>query len=153
VLIAAKVLQNLAPFFFDSRKMGQSLVRWSVLLPMIHAVRRFNCVQASATTTTTTGWAASLAVLIESLIEGPRVSFLRGCSKNFLPIFWQPTAVKITVVYWFGIASLCHCSEVLELCRALILSSAAQAYGNAGPQTCLTSQTVHRALTLFWAAL
>jgi hypothetical protein len=39
------------------------------------------------------------------------------------------------VLVW-GSFSGCRCSGVLELHRALIVSSAAQAYGNARPQTC-----------------
>jgi hypothetical protein len=71
---------------------------------MIHAVRRSNCVWASVVTTV--HWATSLAVLIESLIGGPQVSFLRRCSKIFLLIFWWPAVIRINVVYWFGVASL-----------------------------------------------
>jgi hypothetical protein len=43
---------------------------------MVHAVRRFDCVRASASTAATTPCTASLGVLIESLVEGPRVCLL-----------------------------------------------------------------------------
>jgi hypothetical protein len=65
------------------------------------------------------GLATSLAVLIESLIKGPWVSFLWGCCKKILKIFWWPAAIRINDVYWFGVASL--------------ISSIAQAYRNARP--------------------
>jgi hypothetical protein len=70
---------------------------------MIHTVQRFDCVRASAVNAALVRWAASLAVLTESLIGGPWVSFLRRCFKNFLPIFWWPIAIKINVVHWFGV--------------------------------------------------
>jgi hypothetical protein len=83
---------------------------------MIYAVQWFDCVQASAVIATTTHWATSLAVLVESLIEGPPISFLWSCSK----------------LVWGSFVG-CRCSKVLELHRVLILSSTAQAYRNVGP--------------------
>jgi hypothetical protein len=62
-------------------------------------------------------WAASLAVLIEALIEGLRVSFLRRCSKKFLPIFWgrgRSHQNQCCVLVWGSFAGY-HCSGVLEL--------------------------------------
>jgi hypothetical protein len=50
---------------------------------MIHAVRGFDRVWASATIVATVGWAASLVVLIESLIRGLGFLFCRGDAKNF----------------------------------------------------------------------
>jgi hypothetical protein len=37
----------------------------------VHAVRRFDCVRALTSTAATAHWAASLGVLIESLVKGP----------------------------------------------------------------------------------
>jgi hypothetical protein len=53
---------------------------------MVHAVQRFDCVRASTTTVTTVHWAASLAVLIEYLIRGPRMCLLQRCPKILLLI-------------------------------------------------------------------
>jgi hypothetical protein len=73
---------------------------------MIHVVQRFHCVRASVTTVAMVGWATSLAVLIKSSIGRPHVSFLRGCSKKFLLVFWWPVAIRVNDVYWFGVALL-----------------------------------------------
>jgi hypothetical protein len=57
-------------------------------------------------TTTMARRAASLVVLAESLVGGPRVCFLQGCPKNLFPILWWSTTVRINVVHWLGIVAL-----------------------------------------------
>jgi hypothetical protein len=61
-----KVLRNLAPFF--SLILGKWGSLWCGGQFHYHDTWRFDCVQALAVTATTVHWAASLAVLIESLI-------------------------------------------------------------------------------------
>jgi hypothetical protein len=69
-----------------------------------HAVRRSKCEQALDAIAI---WCAtSLAILGESLVEGSLVSFLRGCLKVLLPIFWWPAAIRINFVHQLGVASL-----------------------------------------------
>jgi hypothetical protein len=60
---------------------------------MVLAVRRFECVGASAVTSGPIWHAASLAALHESLVGGSLMSFLQRCSKILLPIFWRPTTI------------------------------------------------------------
>jgi hypothetical protein len=40
---------------------------------------------------------------VSALSEWGMTSFLRRCSKILLPIFWWPAAIRINVVYWFGV--------------------------------------------------
>jgi hypothetical protein len=54
---------------------------------MEHVVRRFEYVRASAVTSTLICCIASLAALHEYLVRGPRISFLRRCSKVLFKVF------------------------------------------------------------------
>jgi hypothetical protein len=76
------------------------------LVVVKHIVQRSECVWASATTTTAIWCAASLIVLSESLIGGPRVSFLQRWPKILLPILWWPTTIKINAMHQLGVAVL-----------------------------------------------
>jgi hypothetical protein len=67
---------------------------------MKHAIQGSNWVRASGMTAAAIWCAASLAMLIESLIEGSWVSFVWDCPKILLPILRWPTAVRIDVVHW-----------------------------------------------------
>jgi hypothetical protein len=73
---------------------------------VLHAIRRFDCVRASATTTAIVRWATSLVVLMESLIEGPQMCLLRRCPKILLPILRWAVAIRINVMHWLGVAAL-----------------------------------------------
>jgi hypothetical protein len=53
---------------------------------VVHALRGFHCVWASATTAATIWGSSSLVVCGGSLIEGPWVSFLWRLSKILLPV-------------------------------------------------------------------
>jgi hypothetical protein len=79
-------------------------------------------------------WATSVAVLIDSLIRGPQVSFLWRCSEILLPIFWWPVAIRINVMHWLWVPSLivvvarswsfirlCHFPLLLKLVKMLDL--------------------------------
>jgi hypothetical protein len=101
---------------------------------MVHAVWRFDYVWASAPTTTVVQWAASLAVLVESLLGG--LPFLWGCPEFF------PNSPEVHsrqnqcyALAWGSYAGFC-CSEVLGPCLALKLSSTGQVCKNAESRTC-----------------
>jgi hypothetical protein len=73
---------------------------------VVHAIQRFNCIRASATTTAPSRRAASLVVLIDSLVKGPCVCLLRGCPIILLPILRCSTTARINDVDWLGVAML-----------------------------------------------
>jgi hypothetical protein len=73
---------------------------------VVHVVRRFDYATAPTTTAVTARTTAFLAVLVESLVGGPRVCLLRGCPINPFPILWLSTTVRINVVHWLGIDAL-----------------------------------------------
>jgi hypothetical protein len=99
VWIAVKAVQNLALSFFSTQE------KWAIFdavvdfTAMEHAIWRFECVKASATTSTTIWCSAYLAALHESLIEVSWISFSRRCSKVLLLVFWWRTTIRINTAY------------------------------------------------------
>jgi hypothetical protein len=89
-------------FSFRLKKNGAIFGAVVLFAAMVHAVQRFECVRVSAVISCS----ASLAALHESLVRISQIPFLWKCSKILLPIFWRPAAIRINVVYWFGVASL-----------------------------------------------
>jgi hypothetical protein len=92
-------------FSFRLKKNGAIFGAMIDFTVMVHTIRRFKCVWASAVTLTPIWRAASLESSESMLCTGSRVSFLQRCSE-VLSIFWWPATVKINVVYEFGVASL-----------------------------------------------
>jgi hypothetical protein len=106
VLFAVKATRILGPFSFWTQGIWGNFCAMIGLTAMKHAVRRSKCVWASTTTVATIWCAASLIVLSESLIGGPRISFLRRCPKILLPIIWWPTTIRIDAVHWLWLVAL-----------------------------------------------
>jgi hypothetical protein len=73
---------------------------------VIHVVWRFECVRPSVVASAAIRCSTSFIALCGSLVECSLISFLQRCYKIFLPICWRPAAIRINVVYWFGVASL-----------------------------------------------
>jgi hypothetical protein len=73
---------------------------------MIYAVWRFDCIGASTMIAAPTRRAAPLVVLIESLVESPRVCLMRGCPIIFLLVLRWSATVRINAVHWLRLAML-----------------------------------------------
>jgi hypothetical protein len=79
----AKVVWSLAPFFFSTQGIWAIFHTVVGFTMMEHALRRYECVRASAVTTAMIPCAASLVVVGESLIEGPWISSYGGVLNFF----------------------------------------------------------------------
>jgi hypothetical protein len=91
-------------FFLDSKKMGQSLVRWSISLPWY---RQYGGLTVySAMTVAPVHWSAPLTVLIESLVGGPLVCLLWGCPIILLTILRWSISIRVDVVHRLRVAAL-----------------------------------------------
>jgi hypothetical protein len=101
-----RLVRHLVHFPFGLEEYGTIFYVVVGLAAMEHALRRSECVWASATSATTVWRTTSLVVLSGSLVEDPLIPFLQRCPKVLLPILWWSTAIRINTMHWLGVAAL-----------------------------------------------